>query len=90
MPYGGPTVLVFLIPSEPDGRNFARGGVPRKIKWLKCPRRLWNSATGGNTHIKRGYAVHAAKHRGMCLPIWWGNGCGGVAVGSYFSGLGLR
>ena len=40
-----------------------------------------------NTHIKRGYAVQAAKHRGMCLPIWWGNGRGGVAVGGQLAGL---
>ena len=43
-----------------------------------------------NTHIKRGYAVQAAKRRGMCLPIWWGNGRGGVAVGGQLAGLGLH
>jgi hypothetical protein len=43
-----------------------------------------------NTHIKRGYAVQAAKRRGMCLPIWCGNGRGGVVVGGQLAGLGLH
>jgi hypothetical protein len=47
-------------------------------------------AASPNTQTKRGHAVRAAKHRGMFLPIWWGQRWGGLAVGSQLVGLGSR
>ena len=39
--------IVHPIPQVVNGRNFAPRGVPRKIQWLKCPRRLWDFAQAG-------------------------------------------